>query len=603
MPVFDLEHLDREQRAAVIDPAPYVRIIAPAGSGKTTVLANRIAHQLTASAGDGSRIMGVSFTRTAARELHQRLADLEGYAFESTTLHALALRIVSMASERSREFVPRIVSQPISVMERAGVRNPSRSAMARIAAAKARKEPIPASLRTTYETYQRQLRAQRLMDFEDVVSRAADRLESNLGVLLEVQRNLRGIFVDEFQDTTPEQWRLLRALLTPPRSRSRTAVPTPIACTVVGDPLQSIYGFAGAEPSLFETFLETFPSASCHVLTTNYRSSAAVLTASESLRAGRSEIATTPGGITPWTIICRNEQEEVARITDLVLNTRAQAHTTVGVLARTHQLLAPVEAALVHQGHSVDRRSGRSLMSDPEMRQLFQTLRTDTVGPPARHWHPMLLDHASEGNGAAALLLDLLEEMGTESRGWSVHRLANEIAIWDRHRLHANPVVLSTFHGTKGAAFDTVIIMGMDSRGIPAANAEEDRLLYVATTRARTTLCFTAAETRNGQATQLHPLLQRLASPQSTPAESSSAGPEHIQLHRDPTDHRRRALRTWRTTMSRALMLPETGIASDAELERLASTEELTHHTILDILGAARGERWSQSLLATLISP
>lgn len=593
-----LEHLDREQRDAVTERATYVRIIAPAGSGKTTVLAKRIEHRLLDPDRAPGKIVGVSFTRTAARELQQRLADLDGHPFESTTLHALALRIVTTAGERSREFIPRLVSDAASVIVTSGAPRPTRSAMTAIATAKATRTEPPRSIKPLFDAYQKALRAQRFMDFEDLISKAADRLEANRGLRVGMQRELAGVFVDEFQDTTPEQWRLIKALITPPQM-SATARQSQriIECTIVGDPLQSIYGFAGADPHLFEVFATEFPGVVTHTLTTNYRSSESVLTASATLRGTRTETADVPGGEHPQVFIFEDEHKEAERIADLVLSALTRTGTSIAILARTHRLLNPIATALAARGIDADRRGTGSLMSDAGMRNLFRVLREHVRDAPELSWHDRLIDAMSEGDVAAAQLVELLGSFDGEARTWSVQRLASEVATWDRHRIHTNPVLLSTFHGTKGAAYDTVIICGMDSIGLPFRTEEEQRLLYVATTRARSHLMLTAARTRGGKPAELHPLLGAIQLGDAPLTAMPVLVTEHGRLRKQPEDARYERLVAWRETQARATMLPKQGIASDTELKKLAALEYLDRDHVRALLGDARAERWTEQLI------
>lgn len=601
MALLALEHLDQEQRAAVTERAPFVRIIAPAGSGKTTVLAKRIEARFLDPDRAPGRIIGVSFTRTAARELAQRLDHLDGHPFDSTTLHSLALQVVTTAGERSREFIPRLVSDSGGVFVAAGAARPARSVLTAIATAKATGTPPPHFALRAFDTYQQALRSQRLMDFEDLISRAADRLESNRTLRLAIQRDLAGVFVDEFQDTTPEQWRLIQALVTPPHvATSPRNTPRVIECTVVGDPVQSIYGFAGATPHLFETFLDTFPETVTHTLTTNYRSSASVLVASAALNGGRTEIADVAGGNHPEVFVLASDTDEAACISDVVVSALTRSGTSIAVLSRTHALLEPIAAALERRGVNADRRGRGSLMAERGTRDLFRLLREHVRAAGDFSWYDRLLDAADEGDAAARHLLEVLAGFDGAPRTWNVQRLASEVSTWDRHRLHANPVVLSTFHGAKGAAYDTVIVTGLDSIGLPFRTEEEERLLYVATTRARRRLVLTAALQRAGKPTEPHPLLAAVARDEPVMTSMPLLVTERGRIRKAPEDARYERLTAWRTTMSRATMLPERGLASDTELKKLAVEDPLTLPRIEAILGARRCEQWGTALLAAV---
>src|SRR5207244_861497 len=193
-----LADLDAHQRAAVTEPHGPLAILAPAGSGKTRVLTRRIAFRVREERSEARHVLAVTFTRRAAGELVDRL-------------EALGVDGAAAAAERR---LPR----------------------------------SSAELADLYAAYEAEKRRKRWLDFDDLLAGCADAIETD-GTFAAAQRwRFRDLFVDEFQDATPLQMRLLRAWLA-----GRADL------TVVGDVAQAIYGFAGADASPLAEFRAHFP--------------------------------------------------------------------------------------------------------------------------------------------------------------------------------------------------------------------------------------------------------------------------------------------------------------------------------------------------------
>ena len=325
-----------------------------------------------------------------------------------------------------------------------------------------------------------------------------------------------------------------------------------------------------------------------------------MLSASASVNGGRTENAEVSGGDHPEVFVLESELAEAERIADVVISAMTRSGTSIAVLARTHKLLDPIESTLARRGVNADRRGHGSLMAERGTRDLFRLLREHVRAAGEFTWYDRLLDAADEGDPAARHLLDVLAGFEGAAHTWNIQRLASEVATWDRHRIHANPVVLSTFHGAKGAAYDTVVVCGLDSVGLPFRTEEEERLLYVATTRARRHLVLTAARVRGGKATERHSLLSAIAVSDEPFTHMPVVVTEHGRLRKTPEDERYERLTTWRTTTARATMLPEPGLASDVELTKLAAVDPLTPAQIEIVLGVFRAEQWGGAIIEAL---
>ncbi|HNJ66907.1 MAG TPA: UvrD-helicase domain-containing protein [Turneriella sp.] len=243
-------HLNTEQRAAAErlwkSSAPALQLIAGAGSGKTTTLVAAICAAVEHGF-SSERIAVISFTRKSARELSERLAAPGISPGFCGTIHALAWRLlkargnaprllVDSASAKSqviRKSLPGLEHVPDRLLTRPGFLSVADSE--RVAAA-----------------WREHLESQQLIDFDSMVSRAAE-LPGIAGLF-------DAIFIDEFQDTSPDQVAFARAL-------------APAKLFVVGDDWQSIYRFRGADVSVTRDFQRLVPGAERLFLVKNYRSS------------------------------------------------------------------------------------------------------------------------------------------------------------------------------------------------------------------------------------------------------------------------------------------------------------------------------------------
>ena len=270
-----LADLDPHQRAAVTDPHVPLAILAPAGSGKTRVLTRRIAFRVREGLAEGRHVLAVTFTRRAAGELVDRLDALGvDSAVTAGTFHSLALaQLRSRAADRRQE-PPRVLdrkgrilgpllgskrsngaSTALAVTDVAGEIEWAKARMitpdryADAARATERRVPRPAGdLAALYARYEAEKRRRHLLDFDDLLGWCADAIERDADFAASQRWRFRHLFVDEFQDATPLQTRLLRAWLGD----------RPDLC-VVGDGAQAIYAFAGADASPLARVLAALP--------------------------------------------------------------------------------------------------------------------------------------------------------------------------------------------------------------------------------------------------------------------------------------------------------------------------------------------------------
>ncbi|HEV2723094.1 MAG TPA: UvrD-helicase domain-containing protein, partial [Thermoleophilaceae bacterium] len=291
-----LEGLNQPQRAAVTHGEGPLLILAGAGSGKTRALTRRIAYLVGTGAARPSEILAITFTNKAAAEMRERVGHLVGNrarAMWVMTFHSACARMLRSDAERlgyTRGFTiydegdsVRLVKQCV---EEAGVdpkRFPPRGLKRQISDAKnqlldadAYRLKVASYFEQTaadvYDLYDKRIHSMNAMDFDDLLFRSVNLFELFPEVLDRYRRSFGHVLVDEYQDTTPAQYRWLRLLADEHRN-----------LFVIGDDAQSVYSFRGADISNILDFEHDYPDASVIKLEQNYRSTQTILDAANAL--------------------------------------------------------------------------------------------------------------------------------------------------------------------------------------------------------------------------------------------------------------------------------------------------------------------------------
>ena len=265
-----LAGLDADQRQAVETIAGPMLIVAGPGSGKTRTLTHRIAHLVTNHAVPPARCLAITFTRRAAGEMRDRLQTLLPDAWEHValhTFHSLGLSILNEhhnAAGLQRGF--RIASDAERVqLLRDALDFSEKKARGQLSAISHAKRtgmsPEDEAPNEVLDTYRREMEARNLCDFDDLIIRAADALESTPALHAQYRQRCQWVSVDEYQDVDEQQARLMKQLVPPDGN-----------ICAIGDPDQAIYSFRGADVRFFSEFQQDFPGTKVVRLTRNYRS-------------------------------------------------------------------------------------------------------------------------------------------------------------------------------------------------------------------------------------------------------------------------------------------------------------------------------------------
>lgn len=408
--------LDPEQRRAVLAGGGLVRVRAGAGTGKTRVLTTRVWHLACRRGVDPARIVAVTFTRKAAREMRERAAALGGEALAPArflTLHALSARILRrmwrQAGLRSEDFTIASQDDAEELVSRAvdssGVVGPApdpadkelkavRKEFTKLCTrrigrwkenglsadeasdpGRPRRNAEDEDCAAVYVAYQRELAERNMLDFGDLTLTVVRMLEADQAALAAEAGAIEWMLVDEFQDTNAIQLRLINLLSSARRN-----------LLVVGDDDQSLYGFRGAIPRLMDSAPALLPAAAAEGLTdvalvTNRRCTDDILGPAnllvdynrrdepKVLRSGRDG---TPVGVSGHPTDVAEAEAAVARIRELIAaGTRPEE---IAVLGRTGFVLEPVAQALARAAvpHSV--QAGTAFHERGEVRDVLAYL-------------------------------------------------------------------------------------------------------------------------------------------------------------------------------------------------------------------------------------
>ncbi|MBB0990099.1 MULTISPECIES: ATP-dependent DNA helicase UvrD2 [Dietzia] len=561
-----LEGLDPQQRRAVLAPRGPVCILAGAGTGKTRTITRRIAHLVTTGHVRGDQVLAVTFTARAAGELRMRLAGL-GVADAGTgpvqarTFHSAALRNLSYFWPRVYGEEPwqlldgqfRAVAQAVRRVGLDPATETIRDVLTEIGWAKSslltpdtyaeqavalgRDLPVPApEVARAFRAYE-DLKVSgpvRMLDFDDLLSHMAELVEEVPAIAEEFRDRYRCFVVDEFQDVTPAQQRLLTAWL-----GRRDDL------TVVGDVNQTIYSFAGAEPDFLLGFADRYPGATVVRLESDYRSTPQVVDLANAVigagsgrfrSAGLTLRGMRPPGPEPVLAEYPDEDAEAGAVAGAVADLvhGGMDPSEIAVLYRINAQSERVEAALDEAGIGYRLKGGEGFFERPVVRRAMSAI--DRLIDGSDEARAQAYSQLSDPTEIVAVIRQALEPLGltaAEPSGaqaretWnslnSLVGLAEEIATAEaregllpvvaglreraaaRHAPDERGVTLASFHAAKGLEWDAVFLIGVHEGSLPISHAinagpdaieEERRLLYVGVTRAREHLTVSWSRSR-----------------------------------------------------------------------------------------------------------
>ncbi len=521
-----LSALDPDQRTVALATRGPVCVIAGAGTGKTRAITHRIAYAAAIGTMDPAKVLALTFTAKAAGEMRTRLRALGVPTVAARTIHSAALKQLlyfwpTVFGGRTPDLMTTKTGFLTEAINRAGLseslRATNRELMRDIASeiewakvsqvapedfveeiAKRVQKPrvLPEQLVQIYIAYESLKKQELAIDFEDVLLLCTAMLEEEREVRERVQDQYRYFTIDEYQDISPIQQRLINAWL-----GTRKDI------CVVGDPAQTIYSFAGATPVFLNTFTQRFPDAEVIRLSTGYRSTPEITFAANALlrhgQMGQELVAQNEHGSQPSVAAYADEESEIAGVMSDITALLAQgtAPQEIAVLARTNAQLKVAEKEMLKLNLPYQIRNTERFFERREVREFIKEVRKASVIPTeGQGWidelrtlaQPYLTGETIDG---IAALLHLARELDSNA-SFTPKTLRGYLREVEDRVLQNNPptmpvITLATLHAAKGLEWERVFLIGASDGQLPVADApleEERRLFYVGITRARADL-------------------------------------------------------------------------------------------------------------------
>ncbi|HEY1618843.1 MAG TPA: DNA helicase PcrA [Streptosporangiaceae bacterium] len=407
-----LDGLNPQQRAAVVHEGGPLLIVAGAGSGKTRVLAHRIAYLLAERDVPPRQILAITFTNKAAGEMAARAVALTGARARSMwlmTFHSACVRILRRDADRfgypssfsiyDQADSQRLMALVCRELELDTKHHPPKAMLAQVSnlknelidfetAASQASGYREKALAQAYAEYQRRLVAAGAMDFDDLIMVTVHLLQAFPEVAAEYRTRFRHVMVDEYQDTNHAQYVLVRELagqpLAAPVTTASGEVVPPAELVVVGDADQSIYAFRGATIRNIEEFERDFAGARVILLEQNYRSTQNILAAANAV------VSRNPGRVPKnlWSdagdgplitgYVADSEHDEAAFVTEEVDRLTDEGEATPGQVAvfyRTNAQSRVFEEVFIRAGLPYKVIGGVRFYERREIRDLLGYLR------------------------------------------------------------------------------------------------------------------------------------------------------------------------------------------------------------------------------------
>lgn len=529
-----LEALDDRQREAAQSLLGPTVILAGAGTGKTRTITHRIAYGIARGDFSENRVLALTYTNRAAGELRARLRGLGVPMANAKTFHSAALaqlefffrslyavetprvqdskakNLAAAAAKLKLKLDPNTLRDLASEIE---WRKYSMLSLEQYEQAMANRPQVSGlsatknlEIQQAYESLK--LKAKQV-DWEDVILLCSGMLRAEPRALAQVQQQYRFLTVDEYQDISPLQQDLLDTWL---GDRSDICV--------VGDPNQTIYSFTGATSNYLENFSSRYPDATVVSLSYNYRSNPEIIRIANKVRAHQSMDALTairPSGTVPEVLSFPTKTEEALWLAKEV---RKQVQSgikasQIAVLYRINSQSELIERALADVGLEFQVRGGQRYFNRPEILSAIRMVRAEASMPSGKSlyesvtaivralgWQSAAPTEIGKLDQWEALnhFVQIAEELGDAA---TIQSFATEIEERQRsqHEPTKESVTLSTIHAAKGLEYKNVFIIGASEGYLPISFAktegelaEEQRLFYVAVTRAKDNLFITWAK-------------------------------------------------------------------------------------------------------------
>ena len=678
MPTADdlLNALDPEQRAVALALRGPVCVVAGAGTGKTRAITHRIAYGVATGVYKPTEVLAVTFTNRAAGEMRGRLRTLGAEGVQARTFHSAALRqaryfwpqvyggefpeltrskipLVNEAARRCGVRADAPVLRDMSAeIEWAKVSNVRPTDYSRMSV-EARREVAGvdgATLGNVFAAYEDIKRDRNRMDMEDILLVTAAILAEDERVAAQVRRQYQWFVVDEYQDVNPLQATLLKLWL---GGRNDLCV--------VGDPLQTIYSFAGASPEILGSFSRTYPDGQRHELVRNYRSTPQIVSAANAVfgrgtkvKGVKLQSQQEPGDPVSYVGYSDEVAEANAVANEIaLLHRRGVPYKEMAILFRINAQSETFEEALGQHSIPYVLRGVERFFERAEVRQGITLLRgaarsgQEEDGELLGEVKAVLAsigygDEPPTGTGAVRdrweslhALVSMAADLADADKTAGLNELVADLdrRAANAHAPAADGITLATLHSAKGLEWDAVFCIGMHEGMMPSVHAQSDveveeerRLFYVGLTRARKDLMISWAASRNpgGRATRKATRFLDALLPANHEARQTARSPRERKVARcrvcnnmlAPGADRKRGrcedcpsnydevlyenLREWRTGQAGEQSVPAYVIFTDATLQGIAESkpQDVAGLARIPGIGKVKLERYAEEVLA-----
>ncbi|MDT8386694.1 MAG: UvrD-helicase domain-containing protein [Thiogranum sp.] len=387
--------LNPEQLAAVREVNRPLLVLAGAGSGKTRVITQKIAHLIKDWGMSAQNIVAVTFTNKAAREMHSRVGKLlpkdAGRGLQVSTFHTLGMRMLRrdanqigfksnfsiFDSQDSMHLIDELLRKGGSAYPSDALRNQisewKNELILPPEAVQQADTEFKQAASVLYSAYQRNLKAYNAFDFDDLILQPVLALQEQDEVREHWQARVRHLLVDEYQDTNAAQYRLVQLLV---------GATTPF--TAVGDDDQSIYAWRGANPENLHRLQTDFPRLVVVKLEQNYRSAGCILKCANQLISNNPHVIekrlwSALGYGCPLKILaCQDGEHEAERVVSEILHhqfTHGTRHGEYAILYRGNHQSRSFEKVLREHSISYHLSGGTSFFEYTEVKDLLAYLR------------------------------------------------------------------------------------------------------------------------------------------------------------------------------------------------------------------------------------
>jgi DNA helicase-2/ATP-dependent DNA helicase PcrA len=613
--------LDADQRSAITAPTGIIVVRAGAGSGKTTVLTRRIAWRALSDTADINRTLAITFTRQAATEMRARLSqfDLDGRPTIGT-FHAIARRLMMQHFQDKGKTAPVIINNRTSVLSVSMGADARKGGLQDILGAidwahghmcspqqsveKMTRAGLtiplgPDRFIEVFEAYEKTKKKRGVVDLNDFLTFVVHEARRDQRYIESVNFQFKHLSVDEAQDMNPLQYEFLKVL-----SGSKPDL------FLVGDPNQAIYGFNGADKTLFDELPGIGSPSQVISLPSNYRCSPEIVTFAVDTLTGQGQpteaFSRRPSG-TP--VDLRRFPTEVQELQHIVRTVSMEQSTeslnAIAVLCRTNVVAEKIRTALIDAGLPV-----RSARRGGEWARAVATA-TDLTGRESLStWAADVLDFGEYTKQESDFqVAQLVRQFLDDNRTGSVD--GRSFGSWlatSADVTESDGVEVLTFHAAKGREWPHVIVAACEKGLLPhrsargaSARAEEARLAYVAFTRAAHRLTVTWTDHRESRSSGPSPFLPSLttATPIFSPPTAEFRERRKSVTVKNPIEE---AMHAWRTSKARNMRVDPDTVLSPRQLLALARSMPQNLSEVEEITDPVFAHRYGQEILSIIRS-